>query len=93
MAELKYAHCFITADKPDMKLPSYRVPVDPKFVKRITVTDKDTPPGGKFYSETMWILPGFEYHLTREVLALALTKLSVAMLTYPLAAGRSHPAL
>jgi len=29
-----------------------------------------------------------EYHLTREVLALALTKLSVAMLTYPLAAGR-----
>ena len=60
MAPLKYAHCFITADKPNLVLPPYRVPVDPNFVKRITLVDKDTFPGGQFYCETMWILPGFD---------------------------------
>jgi hypothetical protein len=65
MAELKYAQCFITSGKPDLKLPSYRVPTDPGFVKRITVTDQDSPPGGLFYNETMWILPGFDASTNR----------------------------
>ncbi len=65
MAELKYAHCFITADKPSVKLPPYRVPVDPNFVKRVTLVDKDTYPGGQFYNETMWILPGFDASTNR----------------------------
>jgi len=60
MAELKYARCFITADKPALKLPPYRVPVDPRFVKRVTHVDGETFPGAEFYCETMWILPGFD---------------------------------
>jgi len=59
MAELKYARSFITADKPALKLPPYRVPVDPRFVKRVTHVDGDTFPGAEFYCETMWIPPGF----------------------------------
>jgi hypothetical protein len=60
MAELKYANCFVTSGKPDMKLPKFRVPVDSGYVKKITVVDQDSPPGGLFYNETMWILPGFD---------------------------------
>jgi hypothetical protein len=60
MAELKYAKYFVTADKPNLTLPSYRTPPDAKFIKRVTHVDKETVPGGEFYCETMWILPGFE---------------------------------
>jgi hypothetical protein len=60
MAELKYAHCFITGDNPKLKLPSFRVPVDPRFVKRVTQIDQTTYPGAEFYCETMWIVPGFD---------------------------------
>jgi hypothetical protein len=59
MAELKYAKCFITSDNPNFKFPSFRAPVDPKFVKRITQVDNEMIPGGEFFCETMWILPGF----------------------------------
>ncbi len=60
MAERKYAKCFITGDGPNLKFPSYRVPVDPGFVKRVTQVDQTTYPGAEFYCETMWILPGFD---------------------------------
>lgn len=60
MVGLKYASCFITSDKPEMGLPRFRIPTDPGYVKRITVTDQDSPPGGLFYNETMWVLPGFD---------------------------------
>jgi|WetSurMetagenome_2_1015567.scaffolds.fasta_scaffold26319_2 hypothetical protein len=60
MAQLKYANCFITADNPNAKLPTYRVPIDPRFVKRVTQVDQATYPGAQFYCETMWILPGFD---------------------------------
>ncbi len=55
MAEKKYAKCFITADKPDLKLPEYRHNYD--FIKRVTHIDADTVPGAKFYNECMWIVP------------------------------------
>ncbi len=59
MVEQKFLKYFVFEDKKNLKLPSYRVPVDPKLVKRITLVDKDTVPGASFYNETMWILPGF----------------------------------
>jgi len=55
MAEKKYAKCFVTADKPNLKLPSYRHDYD--FIKRVTHIDADTVPGAKFYNECMWITP------------------------------------
>ena len=59
MTKQTYLKYFIFNDKKDLKLPSYRVPVDSQYVKKITHVDKDTVPGGKFYNEMMWILPGF----------------------------------
>jgi hypothetical protein len=59
MADLKFRKNFIFADKKNVKLPSYRNDPDSKFIKRITLVDKDTVPGAKFYNETLWILPGF----------------------------------
>jgi len=59
MAEKKYLKYFIFGDKKNLKLPSYRNDAGSKFVKRMTLVDKDTVKGGKFYNETMWILPGF----------------------------------
>jgi hypothetical protein len=59
MAEQKYLKNFIFCDKKGLKLPAYRMPVDPRYFKRITVVDKDVIPEGKFYCETNWILPGF----------------------------------
>ena len=59
MAEQKFLKYFIFNDKENLQLPSYRVPTDPKFVKRMTHVDQDTVPGAKFYNEVMWILPGF----------------------------------
>ncbi len=56
MAEQKYAKCFVTADKPGLKLPKYRHNYD--FIKRVTHIDADTVPGAKFYNECMWITPG-----------------------------------
>ena len=56
MAERKYEKYFVTRDKPDLKLPSYRH--DYEFTKRITHIDADTVPGAKFYNECMWIVPG-----------------------------------
>jgi len=55
MADKKYAKCFVTADKPDLKLPKYRHNHD--FIKRVTHIDADTVPGAKFYNECMWIVP------------------------------------
>ena len=58
MAELKYAHCFVTADKPNLKLPAYRIPTDKKTTKRLAYVDQDTVKGAEFGSENMWLLPG-----------------------------------
>ena len=55
MAERKYEKCFVTMDKPDLNLPSYRHNYD--FIKRVTHIDADTVPGAKFYNECMWIVP------------------------------------
>jgi hypothetical protein len=60
MAERKYEKYFIFDDKKDLKLPPYRVPTDPKYVKRMTHVDADTVKGATFYNEMMWILPGFD---------------------------------
>lgn len=59
MAELKYRKNYIFEDKKNLKLPAYRNEVGSKYIKRITLVDKDTVKGAKFYNETMWILPGF----------------------------------
>ena len=58
MAEKRNAKYFITADKPDLKLPSYRIPINPDFIKRILYVDADTVPGAEFYTEATWIVPG-----------------------------------
>ncbi len=58
MAEKSHAKYFLTTDKKNLKLPSYRHVLDPKFVKRIVHLDSETVPGAEFYSEAMWILPG-----------------------------------
>src|SRR3990172_10474226 len=58
MAEKRNAKYVITSDKPGLKLPAYRLKMDPRFVKKVTHVDADTIPGAEFYSETMWILPG-----------------------------------
>jgi len=58
MAELKYAKCFITMDKPNLKLPSYRHPTDKKTTRRLAYIDQDTVKGAEFGSENMWLLPG-----------------------------------
>jgi hypothetical protein len=58
MAEKKNAKYFIFKDKPHLKLPSYRHPLDPKSIKRVVHLDADAVPGAKFYCESAWILPG-----------------------------------
>jgi hypothetical protein len=58
MAELKYAKCFITADKPKLKLPAYRIPTDKKTTKRLAYIDQDTVAGAEFGAENMWLVPG-----------------------------------
>jgi hypothetical protein len=60
MAERKYEKYFITSDNPNMKIPPFRMPADPKFVKRITQIDNEMVPGSEFFCETLWILPGFD---------------------------------
>ena len=55
MAEWKYEKNFVTMDKANLNLPSYRHNYD--FVKRITHIDADTVPDAKFYNECMWIVP------------------------------------
>lgn len=59
MTEQNYLKYFIFNDKQNLNLPSYRVPLDSKYVKRVTHVDQDTVPGAQFYNEVMWILPGF----------------------------------
>jgi len=58
MAELKYAKCFVTMDKPNLKLPAYRPPMDKKTTKRLAYIDQNTVKGAEFGSENMWLLPG-----------------------------------
>jgi len=58
MAEKKNAKYVITSYKKEPGFPSFRMKMDPKFVKPVTTVDADTVPGAEFYSETMWILPG-----------------------------------
>jgi hypothetical protein len=58
MDEKKNAKYIVTSDKPNLKLPAYRLKMDPKFVKKFVHVDADTVPGAEFYSEAMWILPG-----------------------------------
>jgi hypothetical protein len=59
MAEQRFRKYFIFDDKKNLKLPAYRDDIKSKFIKRITLVDKDNIPNAKFYNETMWILPGF----------------------------------
>ena len=58
MAENKNAKYFLMADKADLTYPPFRVPEDPKFVKRLAQLDKDTVDDAEFYSEAKWIVPG-----------------------------------
>ena len=55
MADQKYLKYFVFNDKKNLRLPSYRVPVDPKFIRRMTHVDKDIVPGAKFYNEVMCV--------------------------------------
>ncbi len=59
MPEQRFRKYFIFDDKKNLKLPAYRDDLGSKFIKRITLVDKDNIPNAKFYNETMWILPGF----------------------------------
>jgi hypothetical protein len=63
--ELKYAKNWVTADKPNLKLPSYRHIMDPEYVKRVLHLDREVVPGAEFYSEVMWILPGTKKGMTQ----------------------------
>jgi hypothetical protein len=65
MAEKKNAQYFVTADKPNLKLPSYRIATDSEQIKKIVHLDADTVPGAEFYSEAMWILPGPEKEIRK----------------------------
>ena len=56
MATRKYEKYFVTADKPGLKLPSYRHTFD--FIHRATHLDADVVPDCRFYNESMWIVPG-----------------------------------
>jgi hypothetical protein len=58
MAERKYAYCFITKDKANLKMPSYQHPTDKKTTKRLAYIDMDTVKGAEFGAENMWLLPG-----------------------------------
>jgi hypothetical protein len=58
MAERKYAYCFITKDKPNLKMPAYRHPTDPKTTRRMGYIDEETVKGAEFGCENMWLLPG-----------------------------------
>ena len=65
MVEKKNAKYFVTADKPDLELPDYRLETAPDQVKRIVHLDADTVPGTEFYSEAMWILPGADKEIRK----------------------------
>ena len=65
MADQKNAKYFITSDKPNLKLPPYRIEANKQQVKKIVHLDADTVPGAEFYSEAMWILPGSEKEIKR----------------------------
>jgi len=58
MTEKKYAKQFLMADKENVQYPPFRIPEDPKYIKRLVQLDKDTVPGTEFYSEAKWIMPG-----------------------------------
>jgi len=58
MADLKYAHCFITKDIANLKMPSYQHLTDKKTTKRLAYIDQDTVKGAEFGAENMWLLPG-----------------------------------
>ncbi len=58
MAKLKYEKCFVFKDKPNLKLPSYRHPTDPKTTRRMAYIDQDTVKDAEFGSENVWLLPG-----------------------------------
>lgn len=58
MVEKKNAKYFVFQDKPNLKLPPYRYPMDPKTSRRIVYLDSETVPGAKFYCEAVWLLPG-----------------------------------
>ena len=58
MAEKRNAKYFLTADKANLKLPSYRHDLGSEYFKRVVHLDAESVPGAEFYSEAMWIVPG-----------------------------------
>jgi hypothetical protein len=58
MAEKKNLKNFLFCDKDKVNYPPFRVPDDPKYVKRLAQLDDDSYPGAEFYSEAKWIVPG-----------------------------------
>ena len=56
----KYDKHFITQDKPDFKLPSYRYKPGKKDSFRIVCLDGEVFPGADFCVEAVWIWPGRE---------------------------------
>jgi len=56
--EKKNLKNFLFADKANLNYPPFRVPEDPKYVKRLAQLDNDSYPGTEFYSEAKWIVPG-----------------------------------
>ena len=58
MNEKKNAKYFIFKDKPNLKLPAYKHPTDPKYTHRLAYIDEETVPNATFGCETMWLLPG-----------------------------------
>ena len=58
MAEQKNAKNYVFKDKPNLKMPAYQHPTDPKYTRRLAYIDEETVPGADFGCETMWLLPG-----------------------------------
>jgi hypothetical protein len=60
MAEQRNARLFLMADKENVTYPPFRIPEDPRYIKRLVQLDKDTVDGAEFYSEAKWIVPGHD---------------------------------
>ena len=58
MAEQKNAKNYVFKDKPNLKMPAYQHPTDPKYTRRLAYIDEETVPGADFGCETLWLLPG-----------------------------------
>jgi hypothetical protein len=58
MAKGKYDLHFITQDKPNLKLPGFRLPPTGISAQRMAVLDGEVLPAADFHAEVVWFRPG-----------------------------------